>query len=171
MIARSGLSGAAKHSAERTFSLLAETEGTVHGIPSDQVHFHEVGALDSILDICVCAELFARLAPARLVCGPLPLCDGTVNCEHGLLPAPAPAVFELLKNVPVRGIASEGETVTPTAIALLKGLGSEFGAWPEMTLVQTALVYGGRILPRVANGALFAIGTFAAGETPAGAAS
>lgn len=158
IIAGSGLRPEAKYSAERTFGLLAETEGKIHGIPAEEVHFHEVGALDSILDICVCAELFARLAPGKFICGPLPLCDGTVNCDHGLLPAPAPAVLELLQGVPVRGIPSEGETVTPTAIALLKGLGAEFGAWPDMTITRTALVYGGRTLPGVANGALFASG-------------
>jgi uncharacterized protein (DUF111 family) len=121
--------------------------------------------LDSILDICLCAELFARLSPAQFVCGPLPLCDGIIKCDHGLLPAPAPAVFELLQGVPVRGIPSEGETVTPTAIALLKGLGAQFGAWPEMTIELTALVYGGRVLPGVANGALFALGTIASAES------
>ncbi len=158
IIAASGLSDEGRNYAERTFALLAATEGNIHGIPAEDVHFHEVGALDSILDICLCAELFARLAPTRFVCGPLPLCDGTVKCEHGLLPAPAPAVFELLQGVPVVGIASQGETVTPTAIALLKGLGAEFGAWPAMTIARTALVYGGRVLPGVANGALFALG-------------
>jgi pyridinium-3,5-bisthiocarboxylic acid mononucleotide nickel chelatase len=158
LIAQSGLSAKAKHLAETTFTLLAEAEGRVHGIAPAQVHFHEVGALDSILDICLCAELFARLAPSRLVCGPLPLCDGTVKCEHGLLPAPAPAVLDLLQGVPVRGIASEGETVTPTAIALLHGLGAEFGGWPDIAIERTALIYGGRVLPGVANGALFALG-------------
>lgn len=165
----SGLSVQGRSLAERTFSLLAEAEGRVHGIAPDAVHFHEVGALDSILDIAVCAELFARLAPSRMICGPLPLCDGTVKCEHGLLPAPAPAVLELLQGVPVRGLASEGETITPTAIALLKGLGAEFGAWPEMTIARTALVYGGRVLPGVANGATFALGSIptAAGDKAA----
>lgn len=159
LIRGSGLCGKAKDFAERTFELLADAEGRVHGIPAEAVHFHEVGALDSILDIAVCAELFARLAPSRLICGPLPLCDGTVKCDHGLLPAPAPAVLELLQDVPVRGLASEGETVTPTAIALLKGLGAQFGVWPEMTIAHTALVYGARILPGIANGAVFALGT------------
>lgn len=158
IIGESGLEAQAKALAERTFELLAQAEARVHGLPPEHVHFHEVGALDSILDICLCAELFARLSPSRLYCGALPLCDGVVKCEHGLLPAPAPAVLELLKDVPVRGLASEGETVTPTAIALLKGLGAQFGNWPEMTIARTALVYGGRILPGVPNGALFAAG-------------
>jgi pyridinium-3,5-bisthiocarboxylic acid mononucleotide nickel chelatase len=166
LIAESGLSTKGKQLAETTFALLAEAEGRVHGIAPGQVHFHEIGALDSILDICLCAEIFARLAPSRLVCGPLPLCDGTVKCEHGLLPAPAPAVLELLQGVPVRGIASEGETVTPTAIALLKGLGAEFAAWPDITVERTALVYGGRVLPGIPNGALFALGRTAAVQPP-----
>ncbi len=163
-ISASGMSATGKRLAERTFELLAQAEGRVHGIAPEDVHFHEVGALDSILDICVGAELFARLAPSRFVCGPLPLCDGTVKCEHGLLSAPAPAVLELLSGVPVRGIASQGETVTPTAIALLKGLAAEFSEWPAMTIERTALVYGGRVLPGIANGAIFALG--AAGGAP-----
>jgi uncharacterized protein (DUF111 family) len=159
LIVDSALSAQGKAFAERAFTLLAEAEGRVHGIPPARVHFHEVGALDSILDICLCAELFARLTPSKLVCGPLPLCDGTVKCEHGLLPAPAPAVFDLLQGVPVRGVASEGETVTPTALALLKGFGAEFGIWPDIRIERTALVYGGRVLPGIVNGALFALGS------------
>lgn len=158
LIAGSGLSAAAAGLAEATFTLLAEAEGRIHDLPTEQVTFHEVGALDSILDICLSCLLFDRLSPDALICGPLPLCDGSIRCSHGVLPAPAPAVLDLLAGVPVRGIASEGETVTPTAIALLKGLGAAFGAWPEMTVKRTALVYGSRILPGVANGALFALG-------------
>lgn len=158
LIRASGISTKAKGLAERTFALLAMAEGKVHGIPAESVHFHEVGALDSILDIAISAELFVRLGPSQLICGPLPLCDGTVKCDHGLLPTPAPAVFELLQGVPVYGLPSQGETVTPTAIALLKGLGAQFGAWPRLTISNTALIYGGRILPGIANGALFAFG-------------
>jgi uncharacterized protein (DUF111 family) len=141
-----------------TFTLLATAEGQIHGVPTEDVTFHEVGALDSILDICLACVLFDRLSPAVLMCGPLPLCDGTVHCDHGLLPAPAPAVLSLLPGVLVRGIASDGETVTPTAIALLKGFGAIFGSWPVMTVSRTALVYGTRLLPSVPNGALFAFG-------------
>ena len=164
VIAASTLSPAARDFAERSFVLLAEAEGRVHGIAPDAVTFHEVGALDSILDICLVAALFAGMAPTALVCGPLPLCDGTVRCAHGLLPAPAPAVLEMLDGVAVRGIASEGETVTPTALALLKGLDARFGPWPAMRIDRRALVYGGRVLPGVANGAIFARGPAMAGE-------
>lgn len=158
IIAASTMTGRARKLAEATFTLLAEAEGRIHGIAVEAVTFHEVGALDSILDICLACALFDRISPNGLVCGPLPLCDGTVRCSHGLLPAPAPAVLELLRGVPVRGIETEGETVTPTAIALLRGLGARFGPWPSMTVARTALVFGSRILPGVANGALFALG-------------
>ena len=158
IISGSGLPERAAGLAEATFSLLAAAEGRVHGRPAESVTFHEVGALDSILDICLAAMLFTRLSPAALVCGPLPLCDGTIHCSHGLLPTPAPAVLELLADVPVRGIPSQGETVTPTAIALLKGFGAQFGDWPEMTIRRQALVYGTRELPGVPNGAIFAWG-------------
>ena len=152
------MSPRARQLAETSFTLLAEAEGRVHDIPTEAVTFHEVGALDSILDMCLACILFDRLDPRELVCGPLPLCDGTVWCSHGKLPAPAPAVLDLMAGVPVTGIPSEGETVTPTAIALLKGLGARFGPWPSMTVSRTALVFGSRVLPGVANGALFALG-------------
>lgn len=144
--------------ADATFTLLAEAEGEVHGKPAEEVTFHEVGALDSILDICLAAMLFNRVSPDTFICGSLPLCDGAVKCAHGLMPTPAPAVLKLLQGVPVRGIPSSGETVTPTAIALLKGLGVRFGEWPEMIIERQALVYGTRVLPNVPNGAIFAYG-------------
>lgn len=158
ILAQSDMTAAAARRADATFTLLAEAEGRIHGVPTDQVTFHEVGALDSILDICLACVLFDRLAADTFVCGSLPLCDGVVRCSHGLLPAPAPAVLDLLQGVPVHGIPSAGETVTPTAIALLKGLGATFGPWPSITIARTALVYGTRVLPGVANGALFAVG-------------
>ncbi|RAP41658.1 hypothetical protein BYZ73_08580 [Rhodovulum viride] len=158
LIEASRLATPAKAVAARAFTLLAEAEGAVHGCPPGKIAFHEVGALDSILDTCLAAELLVRIAPDRLVCSPLPLCDGTVRCAHGLLPTPAPAVQELLRGVPVCGLASTGETVTPTAIAFLRAAGFVFGDWPEMVIRQTARIYGGRVLPGVPNGALFALG-------------
>lgn len=158
IIAGSGLTASAKSLATRAFELLAVAEGRVHGVSPEAVTFHEVGALDSILDTCLCAALYDRISAVEFVCGPLPLCDGVVRCDHGLLPVPAPAVLELLEGVPVRGIDTFGETVTPTAIALLKALGAVFGPWPAMTVRERALVYGGHVLPGVANGAIFALG-------------
>lgn len=148
----------AKKMAIKTFRLLAEAEGAVHGRRPEDVHFHEVGALDSIMDIGLVATLYVRLGVDRLVCGPLPVCDGVISCAHGLLPAPAPAVMRLLEGVPVVGLASRGETVTPTAAALLRALESNFGPWPSITIEKQSLAYGGRILEGVPNGAIFALG-------------
>jgi uncharacterized protein (DUF111 family) len=157
IIANSELEAAAKALAVDTFTVLGEAESSIHGIALEDVTFHEVGALDSILDVCVAAALFVRLAPAAFYCSPLPLCDGVIECEHGVLASPAPAVQEMLRGVPVYGIDSSGETVTPTAIAFLRAAGAIFGKWPEAQIVDVARAYGGKVLPGVPNGALFCL--------------
>ena len=155
---RAAISGAALAMALKTFRVLAEAEGAVHGLAPEEVHFHEVGALDSIMDIGLASILLDRLSPDKIVCGPLPVCDGVIKCQHGLLSSPAPAVMRLLTEVPVVGLASRGETVTPTAIALLKGTGAEFGSWPPVVVERQTLAYGTRVLEGVPNGALFVLG-------------
>jgi uncharacterized protein (DUF111 family) len=98
------------------------------------------------------------LAPERFICSPLPLADGAIHCAHGCIPAPAPAVLRLLDGVPVCGFKGEGETVTPTALALLKALGATFGPWPEFTVQKTLISYGEKIFPNLPNGAIWALG-------------
>lgn len=159
LIRASGLSARAKEIAEDAFARLAQVEAEIHGKAPDQVTFHEIGALDSILDVCMVALLFDELSPDRFLCSPLPVCDGVIKCHHGLLTAPAPATLQLLQGVPVYGIDSSGETVTPTAIALLKALQAEFGCWPRLRVDQVVRVYGGRRVPNVPNGAIFVSGT------------
>lgn len=159
LIAAGGMSDDAKRLSTDTFALLARAEAAVHEKRPEDVHFHEVGALDSILDICLSCELFVRLAPSRLVVSPLPVADGDVACAHGVIPVPAPAVLELMHGVPVRPFPGQGETVTPTAMALLRALGAEFGPWPAMRVEKRALVYGTRVFPDAPNGAIFAWGT------------
>ncbi len=158
IIEASALTPHAAALARGTFTLLAEAEGAVHNTKAEDVTFHEVGALDSILDICLVCALFDRLAPDTFICSPLPLADGGVHCAHGWLPTPAPAVLALLENVPVCGFAGSGETVTPTAIALLKALGAQFNRWPAMTITQQALVYGTRVFANAPNGSIWAFG-------------
>ena len=158
IIDKSGMQDRAKELAQDTFTTLARAEAAVHGMPVEQIHFHEVGALDSVLDICLTCELFTRLSPDHLVASPLPVADGSVTCAHGVLPVPAPAVLQLLEGIPVRPFPGEGETVTPTAIALLRSLRAEFGPWPSMTVERHALVYGTRTFPGAPNGAVFAFG-------------
>ena len=156
----------------RVFGLLADVEGRIHGIPVLEVAFHEIGALDSILDICLAAVLFDRLQPAQLICSPLPVSDGSIRCAHGLLMSPAPAVQDLLAGVPVYGVSPEGETVTPTALALLKALGATFGNWPNIVPEKLVRIYGGKVFKSLPNGALFALGSsYASGVATAGSIS
>ncbi len=123
--------------ATAVFTRLAEAEAHVHGTTPERIHFHEVGAIDAIVDVVgVCCAL-DRLGIERIVCAPLPMGRGFIKCAHGVIPLPAPAVLELCKGVPVRSVDVEGELVTPTGAALLVGLGAEFGPMPAMTVAAT----------------------------------
>ena len=159
IVTGSGLAGKAKELAVAAFELLARAEGAIHGCDPEEVVFHETGALDSVMDMCLACEFFAMLSPDVFICGPLPVCDGEIRCRHGLLAAPAPATLFLLQGAPIYGIPSAGETVTPTAIALLRAFGAAFGPWPAMILSREARIYGTRKLPGVPNGAIFAVGS------------
>ncbi len=158
IIAASDMPADAKAFSGRAFRILAEAEAAVHGASPAEIAFHEVGALDSILDTCLACRIFTLIKPDRFVCSPLPLADGTIRCAHGLMPSPAPAVLRLLEGVPVRGFAGEGETVTPTALSLLKALGAEFGPWPEMRVQKTAISYGTKVFAGAPNGAVWSLG-------------
>lgn len=158
IIDNSAMSALAKKVSLDAFYRLAQAEASVHMVQVDDVTFHEVGALDSILDICLATSIYDILSPEAFYCSPLPVCDGFVSCEHGMLSTPAPAVLELLKDVPVYGLDSSGETVTPTAIALLKAFNAQFGLWPGVVIEKSFRVYGGRSVPNVVNGAIFTSG-------------
>jgi len=158
IIMASAMPEAAKELSSNAFSLLAQAEAAVHGMTPAQVTFHEVGALDSILDTCMVCRLFTLIEPEHFVCSPLPLADGVIVCAHGHMPSPAPAVLRLLEGVPVRGFAGAGETVTPTALSLLKALGAAFGPWPEMTVKKTLISYGSKVFANAPNGAVWALG-------------
>ena len=159
IIAQSGMSDEGKRLATKTFTLLAEAEAKVHGTRPEDVLFHEVGALDSILDICMDCELFVRLGVARLVASPLPLADGSTTCAHGAIPLPAPAVLEMLLGIPVTPFCGSGETVTPTAIALLRAFDAEFGPWPAILVEKCDMVFGTTVFEGSPNGAVFTMGT------------
>ncbi len=154
-----GAPPSAKALAAKVFTLLAQAESEVHGVPKEEVRFHEVGALDSILDTVLNCMLFDELKPDVFTASPLPLADGAIACAHGILPSPAPAVLRLLAGIPVAPFQGEGETVTPTGAALLKGLGASFGPWPAMTVERCAIAYGTRVFPGAPNGAIFALGS------------
>lgn len=140
IIHKASYSPAIEQNACDVFHTLAEAEAMVHGTSIDEIHFHEVGAVDAIVDIvgtCICLDL---LGIENIVASPVPTFHGFVNCAHGKLPLPAPAVAELLKGIPWRTLDIEGELVTPTGAAILKTLAKSFGTMPAMTC--TSLGYG-----------------------------
>lgn len=124
----------ARDNALAVFHKLAEAEARVHGCSVEKIHFHEVGGVDAIVDVVGAALGFHTLGIDKIVCSPLPMPRGWVNCAHGQLPLPAPAVCEILDDVPVYGDEAEQELVTPTGAALCRSLANDFGQMPAMRM-------------------------------------
>lgn len=133
--------------ATAVFTTLAKAEAAIHAIELDKVHFHEIGAIDTIIDVVGVVVALRLLGISRVYCSALPLGRGFVECDHGRLPLPAPAVCELLKGVPSYGVAIEKELVTPTGAALVKTLVDEFGPLPPMRLQASGHGAGTMKLP------------------------
>lgn len=128
----------------RIFRKLAEAEAAVHGMPIDRVHFHEVGALDSIADIAGVAVAFDSLGVERVTCRSVPPGSGTVKCAHGIMPVPAPATAKLLQGMPLATAPVKGELVTPTGAAILATIVNEFTDQPQMTIERIGCGAGKR---------------------------
>ncbi len=116
------------------FARLAEAEGRVHGVSPDDVHFHELGALDTLVDVCGAFVLFEDLDVARIECSPLPFARGLTRAAHGVLPLPPPAVLGLLEGAPLVGVDTEAELVTPTGAAIAAVAVDAWGPLPPLTL-------------------------------------
>jgi pyridinium-3,5-bisthiocarboxylic acid mononucleotide nickel chelatase len=152
------------------FGLLAEAEGRIHGVPAEQVHFHEVGAIDAIVDIACCAAAADALDLDGWYCSPVNVGSGFVNCAHGRFPVPAPATAELLKNLPTYSAHVQMELVTPTGAALLRALDcraldSRFDATPVMRTQAIGYGAGTRNPERFPNVLRVSIGEIAAGQS------
>lgn len=119
------------------FHRLAEAEAKVHGCSVEEVHFHEVGGVDAIVDIVGSVSCYFELGIKKLVCSPLPISSGWTRCAHGDLPLPAPAVCQLLEGVPIYGENLTQELVTPTGAAIIRELADDFGPVPAMRLQQS----------------------------------
>jgi pyridinium-3,5-bisthiocarboxylic acid mononucleotide nickel chelatase len=130
-----------------TFRRIGEAEAQVHGTTIEKVHFHEVGAVDSIVDIVGTHLALHELGIERMYASPLHVGSGTVHCAHGLMPVPAPATALLIQGIPAYGGAIEGELVTPTGAALIAQLATSFGPMPAMTIEKVGLGAGTRDLP------------------------
>ncbi len=155
----------ARRRALDTFALLAAAEGRVHGHPPDEVHFHEVGALDSIVDITAACLALELLDVAEIICAPLPLSMGTITTAHGTTPLPAPATAALLAGWPVRPGVPGREEVTPTGAALMAALARP-GTMPEMTLLGVGVGAGTRDFPDRPNIVRALLGERAAADSP-----
>ena len=127
---------------------LALAESHVHGVPVEQIHFHEVGAMDAIADITAVCLLLHRLAPDKTIVSPVHVGSGQVRCAHGILPVPAPATAYLLRDVPIYGGSIAGELCTPTGAALLRHFATEFGDMPVMKVQAIGYGMGKKDFPR-----------------------
>ena len=144
IISAAKISESAKKTAISIFEALGAAEAKIHNVPVETIHFHEVGAVDAIVDI-VCAAVGAEaLAVDEIVCSSLNVGGGTVKCAHGTFPVPAPATVELLKDAPVYSSGVQAELVTPTGAAIAKTLVQRFSAFPEMKIEQSAYGAGSR---------------------------
>ena len=126
-----------------TFTVLSEAEGRVHRMPPADVHFHEVGAVDAIVDVVATSAALEWLG-ARMTCAPLPMGRGFIRAAHGILPVPAPAVVEILRGAPTIDAAVDAELVTPTGASLVRSNAREWTRWPSMRPVATGFGAGTR---------------------------
>lgn len=151
IIERAGLAPRVADRAKRIFTTLAHAEAKVHRISVEMVHFHEVGAIDSIMDIvgaCVAMEL---LGIDEVCCSAIPTGSGTIQCDHGLLPVPAPATAQMLRGVKIATTPLCGEVTTPTAAAILTTLSSSYGPLPAMNVQAVGYGAGSRQGDQVPN--------------------
>lgn len=149
LIDESGISAGARDLAKRIFMRLAVAEAKIHGSTPDEVHFHEVGAVDSIIDIVGTAVCVDMLAPDKIYASVLHDGHGFVKCQHGTIPVPVPAVTEVLaaRGVGFKQLDVEGELMTPTGAAIIAELAESFGPMPEMKILKTGYGSGTKDFP------------------------
>jgi len=163
LIDGSALSVAGKDRAKVLFRRLAEVEAGIHGIPVEQVHLHEVGALDSIIDIVGAVHALEYLGADRIVASPLNVGSGTVRAAHGVYPVPAPATLQLLAGAPIYAGPQTTEMTTPTGALLVAGYAAAFGPLPPLQVRAVGYGAGACDFDETANhrqGELFLLGPF-----------
>ncbi len=167
VIGNSGITASAKHTASDIFRTLGAAEARVHNVAIEEVHFHEVGAADAIVDIVCAAVGGEALGVEQFICSPLNVGSGTVTCAHGVFPIPAPATLELLRDAPIYSGDIQKELVTPTGAAIVKVLVSSFGPRPMMTTDKIGYGAGARDLPGYPNVLRLCIGETQGAAFPA----
>ena len=141
------LSDAVKSRSLDVFEKLARAEAGIHGCAMEEVHFHEVGGIDALVDIVGTALCLEKLKITKVIASRIPLGSGFVDCQHGKLPVPAPATIEILKDAPIYGTEAACELVTPTGAAIIASLAQSFGALPPMHVKKIGYGAGHRELP------------------------
>jgi pyridinium-3,5-bisthiocarboxylic acid mononucleotide nickel chelatase len=171
IISAASISDAAKKTAIAIFEALGRAEAKIHNTSIESVHFHEVGAVDAMVDI-VCAAVGAEaLAVDEIICSPLNVGGGMVKCAHGTFPVPAPATVELLRDAPVYSSGLQAELVTPTGAAIVKTLARRFAAFPEMKIEKSGYGAGSRDFPGHPNVVRLTVGEAASTALAAKTAS
>src|SRR5580692_1960931 len=171
IISAASISDRAKKTAIAIFEALGRAEAKIHNTSVESVHFHEVGAVDAMVDI-VCAAVGAEaLGVEEFICSPLNVGGGTVKCAHGTFPVPAPATVELLAHAPVYSSGLQAELVTPTGAAIVKTLASRFAAFPEMKIEKSGYGAGSSDFPGHPNVVRLTLGQSASSAIAANTAS
>jgi uncharacterized protein (TIGR00299 family) protein len=171
IISAASISDGAKKTAIAIFEALGRAEAKIHNTSVESVHFHEVGAVDAMVDI-VCAAVGAEaLGVEEFICSPLNVGGGTVKCAHGTFPVPAPATVKLLGDAPVYSSGLQAELVTPTGAAIVKTLASRFAAFPEMKIEKSGYGAGSRDFPGHPNVVRLTLGQSASSAIAANTAS
>lgn len=171
IISAASISDGAKRTAIAIFEALGAAEAKIHNTSVESVHFHEVGAVDAMVDIVCAAAGAESLGVDEIICSPLNVGGGTVKCAHGTFPVPAPATVELLTNAPVYSSGLQAELVTPTGAAIVKTLASRFAAFPEMKIEKSGYGAGSRDFPGHPNVVRLTIGEVASSALAAKTAS
>ena len=141
------LSGSVRDHVLAVYGSIAAAESAVHGVPMEEIHFHEVGSLDAIADVTAFSYLLCKLNPDRVTATPVHVGSGQVKCAHGILPVPAPATARLLEGVPIYGGEVRGELCTPTGAALLKHYVNSFGTMPVLRIEKIGYGMGKKDFP------------------------
>jgi uncharacterized protein (TIGR00299 family) protein len=165
LVERSELPERARARSLDAFGRLAEVEGGIHGVPPDDVHFHELGSLDTLVDVCGAFVLLEELDVERVVSSPLPFARGLVDAAHGVLPLPAPATLGLLEGAALVGVEIESELVTPTGAAIAATVVDAWGALPPLTLERVGYGAGSKDLADRPNVVRVVLGSTASRTT------
>jgi uncharacterized protein (TIGR00299 family) protein len=165
LVEAADLAARVRSSALDAFARLADAEGRIHGVPAEDVHFHELGSLDTLIDVVGAFVLMDDLGVERVACSPLPYARGLTRAAHGVLPLPAPATLALLRGAPLVGVAAETELVTPTGAAIASVAVTRWGALPPLLMETVGYGAGTADLPDRPNVVRIVVGAEAARPT------